>query len=107
MTTGTIKVGNSVTGTSTTQSYNYTQPKIEYGWECPRCGHINAPWVRQCDCPRNHQSNTITWTTTGTSISNDDWQKTYINCQTDNLNCSTNHSPVITTDNFTTHIKEK
>ena len=71
MTTGTVKVGDTITGT--TQSHNYTQSKIEYGWECPRCGHINAPWVRQCDCPRNYQSNTITWTN-GTSIPD-----TYIN----------------------------
>ena len=31
-------------------------PKTEYGWLCPRCGHVNAPWVRQCDCPRNNIS---------------------------------------------------
>lgn len=20
------------------------------GWECPRCGQVNAPWKRTCDC---------------------------------------------------------
>jgi len=22
-----------------------------YGWICPRCGTVHAPFVRQCDCP--------------------------------------------------------
>ena len=33
---------------------SYTSEK---GWECPRCGRINAPWVRQCDCSLS----TSTW----------------------------------------------
>jgi len=41
-TTDKISVGNS------------TMPRAEQGWECPRCGHINAPWVRQCDCSRSN-----------------------------------------------------
>ena len=35
-------------------------PQTQQGWECPRCGRINAPWVRQCDCNRSNWS--ITWT---------------------------------------------
>ena len=23
------------------------------GWECPRCGRINAPWMPYCNCQRN------------------------------------------------------
>lgn len=34
-------------------TYSNSKPSIEQGWECPRCGRINAPWVRQCDCSRN------------------------------------------------------
>lgn len=41
-TTDKISVGNS------------TMPRAEQGWECPRCGRINAPWVRQCDCSRSN-----------------------------------------------------
>jgi len=29
-------------------------PKIEayqYGWVCPRCGTVHAPFVRDCGCP--------------------------------------------------------
>ena len=52
------------TGTSTTASQwqTYNHYKAEQGWECPRCGRINAPWVRQCDCSRSN------WT-----ITCDDW----------------------------------
>lgn len=64
-----VQVGDSTTSTSTSTSTNatwrcpYTQPKAEQGWECPRCGRINAPWVRQCDCSRNDKWEKwdITW----------------------------------------------
>ena len=23
---------------------------IQKGWECPRCGRINAPWMPCCSC---------------------------------------------------------
>lgn len=54
-TTDKVQVGDSSAGTSTSTTWHcpYTQPKVEQGWECPRCGRINAPWVRQCDCSRN------------------------------------------------------
>lgn len=37
------------TTTTSSSEHNFSSP-IECGWECPRCHHINAPWVRQCDC---------------------------------------------------------
>lgn len=53
-----VQVGDSTTSTSTSTNTTwhcpYIQPKAEQGWECPRCGRINAPWVRQCDCSRNN-----------------------------------------------------
>lgn len=34
---------------STTQTIN--QPAIyQYGWVCPKCGRVNAPWKGTCDC---------------------------------------------------------
>lgn len=30
------------------------------GWECPRCGRINAPWLPCCSCDKSTVS--ITWT---------------------------------------------
>ena len=74
MTTDKIQAGDSTIGTSTNTSTSTTyqiNPSYtsEKGWECPRCGRINAPWVRQCDCSRNNWS--ITWDYPST----DDWWK--------------------------------
>ena len=63
-TTDKVQVGDSTTSTSTStttsQWQTYNNYKAEQGWECPRCGRINAPWVRQCDCSRNDKWD-ITW----------------------------------------------
>ena len=63
-TTDKVQVGNSTTSTSTSTTASQWQTyKAEQGWECPRCGHINAPWVRQCDCSRNNWTITTSdWT---------------------------------------------
>ena len=77
-TTDKVQVGDSTTGTSTSTSTTwhcpYTQPKAEQGWECPRCGHINAPWVRQCDCSRSN------WTITSDWTYKPEWWKDYVTC---------------------------
>ena len=50
-TTDKVQVGDSTTGTSTSTSYTVSsKPSTEYGWACPRCGRINAPWKSQCNC---------------------------------------------------------
>ena len=55
MTTDKVQVGDSTTGTSTSTTYTVnSKPPIEYGWACPRCGRINAPWKSQCDCAGNY-----------------------------------------------------
>lgn len=77
------KVENSTTttstGTSTTASQwqTYNHYKAEQGWECPRCGRINAPWVRQCDCSKNN------WTITCDDLvyrPDWGWWKDYVKC---------------------------
>ena len=61
-----VQVGDTTTGTSTStttsQWQTYNHYKAEQGWECPRCGRINAPWVRQCDCSRSNWTITSDWT---------------------------------------------
>lgn len=47
------------TGTSEVtggKGYSYscsTGPK-SYGWICPICGTVNAPWKPTCDCSKNY-----------------------------------------------------
>lgn len=40
----------------------------QYGWICPKCGKVHAPWVPECDCEwcDNHHDST---TNTATPIS--------------------------------------
>lgn len=26
------------------------KPPMQYGWVCPKCGRVNAPWVSSCAC---------------------------------------------------------
>ena len=42
----------------------YINVSTQYGWECPRCGKINAPWTNQCTCHRQ-QTYTYSITTAG------------------------------------------
>lgn len=79
-TTDKVQVGGSTTstGTSTTTSQWQTY-KAEQGWECPRCGRINAPWVRQCDCSPSTSWDKITINPC------DDWWKNYPITYDDNM----------------------
>lgn len=53
-TTDKVQVGDSTTGTSTSTTYTVnSKPPTEYGWVCPRCSRVNAPWKSQCDCAGN------------------------------------------------------
>ena len=40
------------------------------GWECPRCGRINAPWLPCCSCSKStyYVSWTKDMTTTGGTL---------------------------------------
>ena len=73
---------NTKTDTSTTSYTQAINSNIQDGWRCPRCGKINAPWVRQCDCP----SSITTYTTWDKITVNpcDNWWKHQITCD-DNM----------------------
>ena len=83
-TTDKVQVGDPTvtsagTSTSTTWHCPYVQPRAEQGWECPRCGRINAPWVRQCDCRGNYWY--TTWTSDKTTTGNKpEWWNDYVTC---------------------------
>ena len=66
-----VQMAENITGTtsSTTYTFGNSSYQAEKGWECPRCGRINAPWVRQCDCSRNN------WTITCNDNTKPEWWK--------------------------------
>ena len=72
-TTDKVQIGSSTTGKTTTSSWQ--SYKAEQGWECPRCGRINAPWVRQCDCSRNNNDGHHWGTWNMDELSADPWWK--------------------------------
>ncbi len=87
-----MEIDNTTTGTS----YNYKSPptyQIEKGWECPRCGSINAPWVRQCDCDKNNWY--LTWKR---ATDGDEWWKKYVTCDSDTFKIHPNE--VVYTTNY-------
>ena len=92
-----VQVGDT-TGTSTsTTTSQWPTYRAEQGWECPRCGRINAPWVRQCDCSTN--SWTIT-TAEGWTYKPTWWKEVTCNSDTfkvhpDSTVYTTNVNPVV------------
>ena len=56
---------------------------VQYGWVCPKCGKVLAPYVSECNCYKKHYTNTTTITESSplpaeyTTISNNDgdWNK--------------------------------
>lgn len=72
-----VQTAKNTTGTtSATYTLGNQSYQAEKGWECPRCGRINAPWVRQCDCVRSNW----TITTCGSYPKQDDWL-THVTCE--------------------------
>ena len=40
-------------------SYEYDwKPPTEYGWICPRCETVHAPWVSECNCSKEYHITT-------------------------------------------------
>ena len=42
-----------------------TTAPMAYGWVCPRCGRVNAPWTSQCDCSGSIYKKIDTWSPSG------------------------------------------
>ena len=86
-----VQVGDSTAGTSTftttSQWQAYNHCKAEQGWECPRCGRINAPWVRQCDCSSSN------WTITSDQTYKPEWWKE-VTCSPDTFRIHPESGPI-------------
>ena len=94
-------VQTTTTSTDTTasqwQTYNHYQAKR--GWECPRCGHINAPWVRQCDC--NRDAWTVNWTANKVTVGDmPGWQKEVTRHDDNIMNNPTTYTTINSIDNL-------
>ena len=87
-TTDKVQQAESTAGTSTSANY-YTIPPYhgERGWLCPRCGRVNAPWVRQCDCSDNN------WTITCGDTAGDEWWKKYVTITSDTFRMHPESAP--------------
>ena len=76
------------------------EPIITYGWVCPVCGKVNAPWASQCTCngklqvPYGPTCNTGTSsvsTILATHLTPEEYQKAI----EDYLNINSTYGPVI------------
>ena len=48
-----VQDSNSATTTGPVKSESMTvNPPMAYGWVCPKCGRVNAPWKSTCDCSK-------------------------------------------------------
>ena len=80
----------STTGKTTSSEYGYTYSIPQQGWECPRCGRINAPWISQCFCNRSYQY--PTWTSDKVYVGDKpEWWRDYVTCgQADDITKNSN-----------------
>lgn len=44
---------NTTIGTGTVASNSASNSNLQYGWICPKCGKVNAPWKDSCNCYLN------------------------------------------------------
>ena len=85
------------TTTTTSKSYTIGNPPIQYGWKCPACGAVMAPWQSSCVNCYGNQKVTVGdgwWDTKPT------WDYTKVTC--DSINVATskdNGTSTVTTYN--------
>jgi hypothetical protein len=92
--------------TSTTYTFksNSTKPvssPIQYGWKCPSCGAVMAPWQSSCiNCCGSHEpycSPSITWQSTGDPNPNPWWNQ--VTCKSGETTTSWNSANTTPTNN--------
>lgn len=53
-------------------NWDYILSASQKGWECPRCGRINAPWLPCCSCNKSTTYTTFSRTIDTTSTASTD-----------------------------------
>ena len=74
------------------------QPNIQYGWKCPTCGAIMAPWQNSCiNCIGTQitATPTITWNSTGDPNL---WQN-HVTCKGDTITTAWSSANTTPTNN--------
>ena len=90
--------------TCTCPSKNYTiNPPVQYGWKCPCCGAVMAPWQNTCtNCVGGFNKWTVTCggdTTTGNPVNVQDYTTTHSKDNFTTITCSnTNIDSIIGSD---------
>ena len=85
----TISADQISSGSTSTTYYNPQTPNVQYGWACPRCGKINAPWVNQCTC---HRESNVVWGSTTTNNPNINIKSGNIAIDKDSISTYTIHN---------------
>ena len=76
------------------------EPIMTYGWVCPVCGKVNAPWASQCTCNGKLQAPYGPTCNTGTSsvspiLANSVTPEEFQKATEDYLNINNTYGPVI------------
>ena len=76
------------------------EPIMTYGWVCPVCGKVNAPWASQCTCkgklPVSYEPTCNTGTPSFSPISaNSVTPEEFQKATEDYLNINNTYGPVI------------
>lgn len=69
---------NSTVNTASSKSYTINSSTIQYGWKCPACGAVMAPWQNTCvNCSGHFTIGDRNWYTPGIT-----WdQTTQVTCE--------------------------
>ena len=90
------------TSTSTSKSYTVNNPTIQYGWKCPACGAVMAPWQNTCvNCSGHFTIGDRDWYPS--------WSQTQVTCEANPNITTTAYNadvPCTPTSNISLNYKE-
>lgn len=93
---------NNTTTTTTSKSYTIGNPSIQYGWKCPACGAVMAPWQNSCVNCCGNQKLTIGDYPNGWWDTKPTWDYTKVTCDSINIATSNPGTSTVTAYNTNT-----